>query len=156
MEEPKWLNERELAAWKHFSLLHLQLSARLARSMANAGLSYQDYLVLATLSDEPDGKRRIAELGRELGWEKSRVSHHVARMCARRLVTKEQCPPDRRGALAVITPYGRREMVRLAPQHVAEVRRLFIDRLSADQLRSLDDMSVGLLDFYAELDTPDE
>ena len=154
--DAKWLSDDERATWRDFMLMHLQLSAALNRELAPTGLSYQDYLVLATLSDEPDGKRRIAELGRELGWEKSRVSHHVARMCARRLVTKEQCPTDRRGALAVITPYGRREMVRLAPQHVAEVRRLFIDRLSADQLRSIDDVSVGLLDFYGELDTPDE
>ncbi len=150
---PSWLNDSELAAWKSFSLMHLQLTARLARTLNAEGLSFPDYLVLATLSDEPDGRRRIVELGRELGWEKSRVSHHLARMMRRGLIDKQRCDTDQRGAYAVITEFGRREAARVAPAHVSEVRALFVDQLSADQLASLRALSDTILAKFATLDT---
>ena len=147
-----WLDERELAAWKGFTLMHLQLNARLSRSLSESGISFQDYAVLATLCDEPEGRTRLVELGRELGWEKSRVSHHVTRMCARGLVTKERCTTDQRGAWVVLTEHGRAESARVAPRHVAEVRDLFIDRLSEPQLAAITAVSRRVLARLAELD----
>ena len=49
-------------------------------------VSYQDYLVLVALTDRPDGRMRLFELVEVLGWEKSRVSHHIARMAGRQLL----------------------------------------------------------------------
>jgi DNA-binding MarR family transcriptional regulator len=134
---PAWLSDDELATWKSFSLMHLQLMAKLASQLNADGLSLPDYLVLATLSDEPDGRRRIVELGVELGWEKSRVSHHLSRMCERGLVRKHKCPTDQRGAFVEITEFGRNELVRTAPAHVHQVRQMFIDQLRPSELRTL-------------------
>ena len=72
-----------------------------------------------------------------LGWEKSRLSHHVARMADRGLVKKEKCDSDRRGAFVVVTERGRKEIEAAAPGHVATVRRLFVDRLTPDQLDAI-------------------
>jgi DNA-binding MarR family transcriptional regulator len=146
-----WLSDEELATWKGFTLMSLQLTARLSRSLAEAGLSFQDYAVLASLSDEPDGRKRIVELGRELGWEKSRVSHHVTRMVARGLVRKERCSADQRGAWVVLSDQGRAESARVAPRHVAEVRDLFIDRLSPAQLATVRAASERVLAHLDEL-----
>lgn len=156
MVKTNWLSANELRAWKNFSLMHLQLTARLAKSLGVAGLSYQDYLVLATLADEPGGRRRIVDLGRDLGWEKSRISHHVSRMCARGLVDKERCPTDQRGSFAVITDYGHAEAVRVAPQHVAEVRDLFVDQLSPTQLATFDRVAESILQHLREVDGLDD
>lgn len=134
MSEARWLDEREGRAWRSLQLMQMRLTAKLARQLASSGLSYPDYLVLVALTEQPDGRMRLYELGRVLGWEKSRLSHHIARMAERGLVGKEPCGADRRGAFVVVTPEGRKEIEVAAPGHVEAVRRLFIDRLSPEQL----------------------
>jgi DNA-binding MarR family transcriptional regulator len=141
-----WLNDSQLRAWKNLSLMQLQLSAQLSRELAAEGLSYQDYLVLASLSDQPDGRRRVVELGAELGWEKSRISHHITRMCERGLVEKERCPTDQRGSFVVLTDDGRRAVAAAAPGHVAAVRRLFLDLITPEQLGVINAVAATVLE----------
>lgn len=140
MNDVRWLDERELRAWRSLQLMQMRLDGELARQLAiDSGLSYPDYVVLVALTDRPDGRMRLFELAEVLGWEKSRLSHHVARMAARGLVAKEKCDSDRRGAFVVITSDGRRVIEAAAPGHVAAVRRLFIDPLSPAQLDAIGD-----------------
>jgi DNA-binding MarR family transcriptional regulator len=135
MADVRWLDEREAKAWRGLQLMQMRLEAALGRQLAaESGLSLSDYVVLVTLTDQSDGRLRISELGRTLGWEKSRTSHHVARMVGRNLVRKETCDADRRGAFVVVTDEGRTAIESAAPGHLATVRRLFVDQLSAKQL----------------------
>lgn len=136
----RWLDDDELAAWKHLNLMQFQLMGLLGRELAGSGLSYPDYLVLAALSDAPGGRVRLVELGCALGWEKSRASHLVRRMEQRGLVAKERCPTDKRGLYVVMTDLGRATIEAAAPGHVATVRRYFIDLLGPEQLRTLDEI----------------
>lgn len=134
----QWLTDEEQSAWR--ALLHMQavVNASLNRQLAEeAGLSLQDYGVLAALTDQPDGRMRPVELARLLAWEKSRLSHHLARMMKRGLVARDVCPSDRRGWLAAVTDEGRRVIDAAAPGHVAAVRRVFVDRLTPEQLELL-------------------
>ncbi len=152
MEEPQWLNEREERAWRSLQFMQMRLDGELAGQLAaDSGLSYPDYLVLVALTDRPDGRMRLFELGEILGWEKSRLSHHVARMTKRDLVTKEPCDADRRGAYVVITTQGRTEIAAAAPGHLAAVRRLFVDRLTPSQLDAIGEVADTVL---AALDEP--
>ena len=138
MDEARWLDEREERAWRALQFMQLRLSGRLAADVAaTSELSYADYLVLVALSDRPDGRARLFELAEVLGWEKSRLSHHVARMSGRGLVRKERCGDDRRGAFVVATEAGRRAIEAAAPHHVAMVRRLFIDPLTPGELDAI-------------------
>lgn len=147
MDETPWLDEREAAAWRALQLMHMQLDARLGRQLAaESGLSHPDYAVLVALTDQPDGRLRLGELAGSLGWEKSRASHHVARMAARRLVVKEPCDDDRRGAWVVVTPDGRAEIEAAAPGHVRAVRELFLDALTTEQLEVLRSSAEAVLD----------
>ncbi len=151
MTDVRWLDAKELEAWRRLLLMHLQLSATLSRELAEAsGLSYPDYLVLAALTARPDGRMRAFELGGELGWEKSRLSHHIARMVERGLVRRERCETDQRGAFVVVTRQGRKAIEAAAPGHVEGVRRHFIDLLSADELDTLSAVAGRVLD---ELDS---
>lgn len=135
MENTAWLDERELRAWRALQLMQLRLTAELARQLAHdSDLSYQDYVVLVALTGAPDGRLRLFELARDLGWEKSRLSHHITRMADRGLLAKEPCDDDRRGAFVVVTAHGRSAITAAAPGHVDAVRRLFVDRLTARQL----------------------
>jgi len=137
MDGALWLSKREEGDWRALQFMHVRLTARLSRELATSRLSYQDYLVLVALTDRTDGRMRLFELGRELGWEKSRLSHHIARMAGRGLVAKQRCNSDGRGAVVSVTRRGREELRVAAPGHVAAVRRLFIDRLTPRQLETI-------------------
>lgn len=146
MADVQWLTEREQRAWRALQLMQMRLEGELARQLAaDAGMSLQDYVVLVALTDRPDGRMRLFELAHVLGWEKSRVSHHIARMAGRGLVAKEPCDEDRRGAYVVVTPRGRSEIEAAAPGHVAEVRRRFVDVLTPDQLDAMGDAAEAVL-----------
>jgi DNA-binding MarR family transcriptional regulator len=147
MEMERWLEEPEERAWRALQFMQMRLTAELGRRLAaDSDLSYQDYLVLVALTDRPGGRMRLFEVGRQLGWEQSRLSHQVARMTDRELVTKEKCGSDRRGAFVVITAAGRSEIERAAPGHAAAVRQLFIDVLSRDQLVAAGDAAEAVLE----------
>jgi len=155
MNDVRWLDEREARAWRGLQALQLKLTARLSRDLAaDSELSYPDYAVLVVLTDQPDGRLRPFELGRELGWEKSRLSHHVSRMVERGLVTRESCPSDHRGAFVVVTERGRLAIEAAAPGHVSAVRRHFIDHLTADQLDALAEITDRVLGGLDEAAAP--
>jgi DNA-binding MarR family transcriptional regulator len=157
MGDVRWLDEREAAAWRGLQAMQMQLNATLARELAGeSDLSYPDYMVLVALTDHPDGRRRPFELGHDLGWEKSRVSHHVSRMVSRGLVTRDKCPNDQRGSFVVITDKGRAAITAAAPGHVASVRRYVIDRLTPAELDALTGISVAVVAALEEAEAEDE
>lgn len=142
----QWLSDSELRAWRSLQFMQMRLDAELARQLAvDSQLSLPEYVVLVALTDRPEGRMRFFELAEQLGWEKSRSSHQVARMCDRGLVTKEKCDSDRRGAYVVITARGRQEIAAAAPGHVAAVRRLFVDVLTPEQLTVIGDAAEAVL-----------
>ncbi len=151
MQEIRWLGRSEETSWRSLQLMQMRLTARLARDLAeSSGLSYADYVVLVALTDDPAGSLRLFELASQLGWEKSRLSHQLARMQQRGLVRKERCGTDRRGAVVSVSPLGRQEIQNAAPGHVACVRRFFVDILDADQLRVVEEVAQRVLAALAE------
>jgi DNA-binding MarR family transcriptional regulator len=74
-------------------------------------------------------------------WSNSRLSHHIARMEQRGLVTRTPSPDDGRGSVVALTPAGRAAITEAAPKHVASVREHFIDLLSEADLKTLADLT---------------
>lgn len=138
MTEPRWLDADEQRAWRRYLRMQAELTARLARQLqTDSDLSMADFEVLVNLTDVPEGRLRVTELANSLQWEKSRLSHHFARMEKRGLVVREHCPSDARGAYVVLTPEGRAAIEAAAPGHVEAVRRLMFDGLTTDQVATL-------------------
>ncbi|GAA1284623.1 MarR family winged helix-turn-helix transcriptional regulator [Saccharothrix xinjiangensis] len=134
MGEPRWLDEREAAVWRAYLAVHRELHGALDRQLErDSGLSNADYALLAPLSEAPGGVLRSRELGRLVGWERSRLSHQVARMEKRGLVVREECAEDARGSMVRLTAEGRAAIESAAPGHVATVRRYLFDALSAEE-----------------------
>ncbi|GGZ25367.1 MarR family transcriptional regulator [Streptomyces olivaceoviridis] len=96
------------------------------------GLSATDFTVHAKLSRSAHECLRMMELTKGLGWEKSRVSHHLARTAKRGLVIREERADDGRGAYVIVTAVGR-AAIEAAARHVEAVRRLFRDHLTPGQ-----------------------
>ena len=118
----------DLVLWREVQLMHLQLTELLHRGLVDdVGVTYQDYVVLAELAVE---ERRVVELARTLGLEKSRLSHHLNRMAERGLVVKRPAPGDKRGAVVDLTAAGRRLHRQALPGHRERVRRLFSDHVT--------------------------
>ncbi len=138
--EPRWLDRREDRAWRGYrrmrALLDLQITRDLAR---DAGLSDADYDVLSSLSEADGHRGRLHELAGEMLWSMSRLSHHISRMEQRGLVTKQDHPTSSRAAVVALTPAGLRAITEAAPDHVASVRRHFIDLLTDEQIDALGD-----------------
>lgn len=133
-EAPRWLTPVEERAWRGVLRMHDLLVQQAGRSLQNRfGLSAADYTVLAELTRAPEDRLRMGELAKVLGWEKSRLSHHLARMVKRGIVTREDCADDGRGAYVVVTEAGRAAVEAAAPCHVEDVRRLFLDHLTPGQ-----------------------
>lgn len=134
----RWLSAQEQQAWRGFVRLHERLGGRLARQLqTESNLSGADFAVLVNLTDAPSGRQRALDLANALEWEKSRMSHQVARMQRRGLVAREECAEDGRGAFVVITEAGRAAIEAAAPLHVEAVRTLFLDHVTPAELRTL-------------------
>ncbi len=101
------------------------------------------------LTDLPEGRARVAELARGLHWERSRASHHITRMERRRLVKREACSDDGRGAWVKLTDEGRAAIEQAAPGHAETVRRLVFKALTPEEVDLLSTVIGKLL---AQLD----
>src|SRR5690606_30115080 len=89
---------------------------------------------LVNLSESEDRRMRMSDLASATLQSKSRLSHQITRMENADLVRRENCESDRRGLYAVLTEHGMETMQKVAPHHVASVRRHFIDLLAPEPL----------------------
>ena len=147
MSEARWLEGVEHDVWRGWVEVGSRLEERLNRQLQHdSGLSSADYEVLVNLSEADEGRLRSFQLGALIRWEKSRLSHHLTRMEKRGLIAREECPTDGRGAYVVLTSAGRSAIETAAPLHVEEVRRLFIDLLTEEQLAQLVEITGSVLE----------
>ncbi|WP_329568760.1 MarR family winged helix-turn-helix transcriptional regulator [Streptomyces sp. NBC_01361] len=138
MRQQQWLNEQEAHVWRSFLDLRRRIEAVINQQLnEDAGLSSVDYELVVPLSEAPDGVLRARDLGRMVGWERSRLSHQVRRMEQRGLVAREDCATDARGLMIRLTPEGRAAITAAAPEHVKVVRRYFFDSLTKEEVATL-------------------
>jgi DNA-binding MarR family transcriptional regulator len=124
------LDGEQQRAWLAYIRVQLRLVYEMNRQLlADSGMSLPDYDVLTALSVADGGRMQITVLAAQIGWERSRVSHHVRRMSARGLVTCGLSAADRRVTEVTLTDRGRQALGEAAPGHVDLVRRLFFGGL---------------------------
>jgi DNA-binding MarR family transcriptional regulator len=133
--EPRWLDEREMAAWQGFLEASNLVGRRLEHQLKEeAGLSHPQFEVLVRLADAPDGEIRMTELATLLITSKSGLTYQVGQLEKRGLVRRRACSEDVRGVFAAITKEGWRVLRQAAPGHVATVREVLIDVLGPEEL----------------------
>jgi DNA-binding MarR family transcriptional regulator len=148
--KPRWLDERRQHVWQAYLHLNHHLYATLEDQLVrDAGLSGADYKVLVPLSETPGGVLRARELCTEIGWDRSRLSHHIRRMEQRGLVAREECSEDGRGTMVRLTSTGRTAIKRAAPEHAENVQRYFFDLVSKEELATLSAVFDRLLENLA-------
>jgi DNA-binding MarR family transcriptional regulator len=133
-----WLDGDQQRAWLAYIRVQLRLAYEMNRQLlADSGMSLPDYDVLTALSVADGGRMQVTVLAAQIGWERSRVSHHVRRMTDRGLVACGPSAADRRVTEVSLTGSGRRALQEAAPGHVDLVRRLFFGGLPAALLGPL-------------------
>lgn len=133
-----WLEDDEQALWQALLTVVIALPAALDRQLQrDAGISNFEYGVLAQLSLADGATMRLSDLARLCDSTQPRLSKVMDRFEARDWVSRRPDPGDGRYTLGALTAAGRQKLVESAPEHVAEVKRLVFEPLSAAQRRHL-------------------
>jgi DNA-binding MarR family transcriptional regulator len=125
----------ELAVWREYVETAEAIRQALAAGLqATSGVSPGDYAVLLALSESEGHRLRSSVLAEGVGWERSRLSHHLGRMEGRGLIRRRKSGGDSRGAEVELTDDGARTFRASSAPHLRLVRRYFIDALAPDDL----------------------
>jgi DNA-binding MarR family transcriptional regulator len=96
-----------------------------------------EYMTMAMLTNRPEWTMRMSELAEQTSTSLSRLSHLVKRLESRGYARREPDPVDGRFTNAILLPAGMAKLESAAPDHVAFVRHLVVDNISAERLRRL-------------------
>jgi DNA-binding MarR family transcriptional regulator len=142
----------ELQTWRAFIETTEALRTVLAgRLQHDTGLSPGDYAVLLALSEAGDGRMRSSDLATQVGWERSRLSHHLGRMERRQLIRREKAAGDNRGAEIILAPAGATAFHEATAPHLRAIRELFVDALSPEQVTAAGDIAAALREHLERL-----
>jgi DNA-binding MarR family transcriptional regulator len=121
------LSRDERDFWFAWKRVHEIVRARIAEDInAATGLSDPDTAILIRLEDASSTLRQ-SKLAEALGWDRTRLSHHLTRMQDRGLLSRSKAG---NGVDVTISPLGRDAVESFRPLHAAAVRRYLIDPLS--------------------------
>jgi DNA-binding MarR family transcriptional regulator len=132
MAEDGALEPAEWDLWHSWTRAQNLLVRELDRGLQrDCGISKTEFSVLMTLQRAGGRQLRVGELAEALDWEKSRVAHQLTRMENRGLVERTGAGGRRTGI--GLTAEGRRVVEDAVRVHSGNIRRLFLDPLTAEQ-----------------------
>ncbi len=140
------MKSSELATWRALVDTTGELRRILGAELQESSLSPADYQVLLALSEADRRQMRSSQLAETIDWERSRLSHHLARMEQRGLIRRLPCTTDSRGAEVSLTEDGARMFRRATAPHMRAIKRHFADALTPDQFEALADVLQALRD----------
>jgi len=149
--QPHWLTDEEQQAWRATVQLSQLLLRQLDRDLTMHGLNGRDYEILVDLSEAPEHRLRMTDLADATSQSRSRLSHQITRVEKRGLVRRDDCEGDKRGMFAVLTKAGFETIERVAPYHVEQVRRHYIDRLTAEQQDEIRSAFQPIVDYLRKI-----
>ncbi|AMG85012.1 MULTISPECIES: MarR family winged helix-turn-helix transcriptional regulator [Microbacterium] len=143
---PRRLDDDELATWLPIIRFVQLLPQVLDRALKDeVGLNHARYAILVTLAGQGEEAVTMTELARIAGLSRSRLSHALDSLEERGWVERTSCSTDKRTLSATLTPAGREMLRAAAPVHVAQIRELILDPLSAEDRQRLQDILGALL-----------
>ena len=126
---PKWLTDAEMRAWRGFIRRSADLIDIITKDLEPFGLDGGDYQLLAMLSEASGHKMKMCDLAETLG-----LTRRMEGVLKAKYVSRVGDQKDRRVAYAQITEKGLTLIKKVAPHHVASVRRHMIDLLSPAEI----------------------
>lgn len=127
-----WLDEQEQQAWRAYLSASRLIEDTLDEDLRAHGLQLSEYEILALLSEAQGCRLRMSALAERVIQSRSRLTHTATRLEGRGLVRRRPVQGDRRGIDLCLTQEGENLLERLAPVHVAGVRRHLVDHLGSE------------------------
>lgn len=134
---PRRMTSHELRVWRSLIDTTSDLRRLLGAQLQESNISPADYAVLLALSEAEGRRLRSSRLAATIGWERSRLSHHLRRMERRGLIQRAECPTDSRGAVVSLTVGGADVFRRASVPHLQAIARHFADALTPEQFDAL-------------------
>ena len=143
------LNVSQQRTWLNYMRVYHRLEYEMNRQLgSDCGLSLSDYTVMNALSQAEEHRSGLTALATTIGWERSRLSHHLQRMTSRGLVDRVRSDSDGRATDVVLTETGWDTLRASAPLHAEWVRTVFFGGIDAAQENQLADI---LADVYENI-----
>lgn len=134
------LRDLEDEAWRGFLLTHDRLWRSLEAGLAPLNVSMAEYSVLALLGAAGPKGMRMSELAERRLMSTGGFTRLADRLERRRLIERRRSAVDGRSFDAILTREGRALLRKAWRRHHSDLRELFFDRLSDDDLRRLADI----------------
>lgn len=109
-------------------------------------LSIGWFEILIRLARTPGQQLRMSELASQAALSTSGLTRLVDRMEEAKLIRRQACPSDRRGAFAVLTESGMAALEAALPAHLDSLERHLAAPLGADRMAELTAMLETLRD----------
>ena len=123
-----------MRAWRGFIERSADLINIITKDLEPYGLDGGDYQLLAMLSEAPGHKMKMCDLAQTLGLSRSGLTRRMDGVLKAKYVLRVGDQEDRRAVFAQITEKGLALIKKVAPHHVASVRRHMIDLLSPAEI----------------------
>lgn len=140
------LTELEDKAWRGFLVSHEHIWRELERTLAPLSVSMTEYSVLGLLGEAGPNGLRLSELAERRGMSGPGLSRLANRLEQRGLIARSRAVADGRGYELRLTPGGGSLLREAWNQQYDDIRHLFLDRLSHEQLKALADVWASLVD----------
>jgi DNA-binding MarR family transcriptional regulator len=125
-------------AWAGLLRVHRQLTRELETALQDRhGLTLSALDLLCRLADAEQRRMRIARLAEQAGLSLGRTSRLLDSLEQRGLLKRQPCPEDSRASNVQLTASGLRLAREAQASHLAEVQRVFFDRLTTRQISTL-------------------
>lgn len=125
-------------AWVELLRAHATLTRRMDAALRELhGLNLNEFEVLLQLSFEEDGRLRRVDLSQRLLITQGGITRLLAGLEREGFVQRASCASDARVVYAELTDEGRGKLRSARPAHLEDIRTLFSDRFSDEELDRL-------------------
>ena len=132
------LSPAELRAWRGMLRAHSRLVKALdAQLEHDHALPLSSYEVLVHLSEADGGRMRMCDLADSILLSRSGLTRLVDRLERDGLLERVACDDDARGSFAQLTGEGRTRLTKARATHLDNVRALFLDHFSDEDIEVL-------------------
>jgi Transcriptional regulators len=136
-----------VSTWESLFRAQVSVMRTLAAEFPTGEISFNEYDVLFTLSQQPERSLRLRDLNRHVLLTQPSVSRLVDRLVARGYVGKCPEPTDARGTVIRLTDAGFETFRRVAVDHMASITRRVGGALNPAEMAQLAALSDKLRDY---------
>jgi len=135
---PALLAGAELEAWRSYLQSHASILRELDSDLAaEHGLTTRDYEVMLYLAQSEDRMLPMSALAHSTMLTRSGITRLIDGLVADGMIERVSCTKDARVSYARLTDDGYEKLRVAGASHVASIRRLFLERFSAEEIELL-------------------